>query len=250
MNDLTINYNQKSLEIAHRFKELFREMPMFYQSIKTVDILFIGINPSRLSDETIFNFVKKHLSKHSDLKSLRYLDDVISVRKLFSMQNEENNGLFNKIQFLGELHELFFREYQYFIKFKEIQTLIGNVQIGHLDLFNLRETDQKKIKKLITENPIYVDECVNLFIDTLQKINPKVIIVENSLARDLLLINPASKSFFPDFKFESFKNNHFGTPTNRFNQGIIYSSMLTGQRALDNGSFHRLVYTIDNLIKS
>ena len=78
----------------------------------------------------------------------------------------------------------------------------------------------------------------------LEKAKPKVIVVSNTLARKLFTENLSLNCVF---------DNEIGT--HRINEGLLkgtpvfFTSMLTGQRALDNGSFERLQWHIDCVLR-
>jgi hypothetical protein len=240
-------YNHQVTELVKKYPQLFFEMPMIYKDLNNVEILFVGINPSRLTNEKVFSFLVKNISKHKDLENLIELTSEEHIFKLFSLDSINKE---EKIQQLANLNELFFREYAYFKKFIDINKYIESSSFGHLDLLPIRETDQSKIKQLMENNPFFLNDAIQLFIQTIERINPKIIVVENSLARDLLINNEISKKHFPEYSFKISEYSKFGTPINHFGQGIIYTSMLTGQRAMDKGSYHRMIHTINQILTS
>jgi hypothetical protein len=80
---------------------------------------------------------------------------------------------------------------------------------------------------------------------------PRIFVVNNSLARDLLgkyhtkTPNKKSNHFIGyDFVWDEM----LGTHTYK-NNPFFFTSMLTGQRALDNGSFQRLIWHINQVKK-
>lgn len=143
----------------------------------------------------------------------------------------------------GETHK-------YFKKFIEISIEVG-LSWSHLDLLFLRETNQKEVKGL-GENSlghIFYDEQLKISKKIIETTKPKIIVVNNTYARDLL----HSQSFTTpkyDFEFdekigtERIVNNVVlnGVP-------IFFTSMLTGQRALDLGSYKRLIWHIKYVMK-
>ena len=87
----------------------------------------------------------------------------------------------------------------------------------------------------------------------IEEAKPKIIVVNNSLARRFLGFDKGEKNeqvYYEwigfDFKFDDDIGTHRiinnemlnGTP-------VFFTSMLTGQRALDNGSYERLIWHIN-----
>ena len=78
--------------------------------------------------------------------------------------------------------------------------------------------------------------------EIIEMTKPKVIIVNNSLARDY-------------FQFETLFDKLIGTPriiNNQVLEGtpVFFTSMLTGQRALDLGSYERLKWHIKQVLSN
>lgn len=143
----------------------------------------------------------------------------------------------------GETHK-------YFKKFIDISL---SVEIGwtHLDLLFLRETSQNVVKAL-SKNQIghdFIDKQLEISKKIIERATPKILVINNTYARDLLLSNSFSTEKF-EFEFDNILGteriiNHDvldGIP-------VFFTSMLTGQRALDLGSYKRLVWHIKHVKK-
>jgi hypothetical protein len=78
---------------------------------------------------------------------------------------------------------------------------------------------------------------------------PRIFVVNNTLARELLgeyhLEKPTKKSNHW-IGYDFIWNEDFGTYTYK-NNAFFFTSMLTGQRALDNGSYQRLIWHINKV---
>lgn len=135
----------------------------------------------------------------------------------------------------------------YFKKFKEIgeETKLGWT---HFDIFGIRETKQDKLKNILKNKQYeqFINQHLELTKEILERSNPKLIIVENTLSRDILK-NPAYLGY--SFEFSEV----LGTPvitnedSNLKGKAVFFTSMLTGQRALDKGSYRRLIWHINKL---
>lgn len=133
--------------------------------------------------------------------------------------------------------------HSYFKKFENISDYC-KTDWTHLDLLFFRETNQNTISDILRQ-----EEGVNFIWEQLQIADqliksscPKIIIVSNAFAGTLLgRDKQGGKNAWLnyDFKFD----NEIGT--HRWgNIPVFFSSMLTGQRALDNGSYERLKWQI------
>ena len=202
-------------------EEYCKFSPNSIAEIPNDGLIFIGINPS-MTDK-----VKKRLIEKNDI-----------------------NCEFHKLTYDIE------QDYRYFKKFFDVAEKTG-LNWGHMDLLYNRETNQKKVAGLLkTERGkdfIYKQCMISKIV--LDKIidenNPRIFVVNNTLARELLgeyhSEKPTKKSnhwigydfiWSEDFGTYIYKNNAF-----------FFTSMLTGQRALDNGSYQRLIWHI-NLVKN
>lgn len=236
-------YNSQVVDLFNNSRrDLFlNRVPMIYNELQESDIVFVGINPSFIDIEKSQNFVRKNCSNNDKLSYLAELSQTQYEFLFYDFKNLSKN-----VKTLGDIHCVFKENYGYFSKFHYISTQLG-LTIEHLDLIPVRETAQNRVAKLLGENEIFVNNCLNLFIEVLELINPKAVIVENSLAREILMLskNEKIREFFPDYNFANFKENQIGTPINRHGVAIYYTSMLTGQRAMDLGSLHRLLWSVD-----
>lgn len=181
-------------------------------------IIFIGINPS-ISEEdraNIHNISNKiYFYKHSLIK--------------------------------GDSHK-------YFRRFFDIVAEIDSVPWGHFDLLFFQETNQAEVKNMLNDkyHKTYIWEQLLIsrrILDTLiEEGSPKVIVVNNTLARMLLGFKHDknnNKDEWLGYKFEW--DDNIGTYRYK-NIPFFFTSMLTGQRALDIGSFERLRWHIKNII--
>lgn len=131
--------------------------------------------------------------------------------------------------------------HRYFKKFKDIGEKT-KTQWSHFDLLFLRETNQNNIKHIYSDalGKEFFKKQLMISKDVIENSKPKMIIISNALARDL---------FLDECKFETFFDHKIGTHRIINNSKldstpVFLTSMLTGQRALDNGSYERLIWHI------
>lgn len=170
-------------------------------------ILFIGINPSKSKEDVIKGFYNKG-------------------------KDEDNKN-------------------PYFQRFVDIAKKTG-LPWSHIDLFYIRETSQKKMENLLKSKNLtifsdFLKEQLELSKEMIEMVNPKILVVSNTLARDLIRGKYCN---IYDFQYKIHFEERFGTEvitgenTNLKGVPVFFTSMLTGQRALDNGSYDRLVWHI------
>lgn len=130
--------------------------------------------------------------------------------------------------------------YPYFRKFQDISKRTG-IKWTHIDLLFIRETNQKNIERL-AKNSIsseFIQKQMDISQFIIEKAKPKIIVVSNSYARELLY-----RRF--QVKFDNSIGTHRIVENIELeNTPIFFTSMLTGQRALDLGSYERLIWHIN-----
>ena len=186
-------------------------------------------------------------------------DGLIFVGINPSMTDKVKERLIEKNDINCEFHKLTYDvnlDYRYFKKFFDVAEKTG-LNWGHMDLLYNRETNQKKVAGLLkTERGkdfIYKQCMISKIV--LDKIidekRPRIFIVNNTLARELLGEYHSEK---PTIKsnhwigYDFVWNEDFGTYVYK-NNAFFFTSMLTGQRALDNGSYQRLIWHIKQVKK-
>ena len=224
--------NEKIYSLSEKYKETIfqNKLPVLYNQFNKGEneLLFIGLNPS-FSNKSIKGFKKtkdEYLSFFSH-KKLKY----------------------EQIREIIKVHENSIEDYPYFNKFKTITKSLGKEEIkfAHIDLFQCRRTSQKDLIHDLENNltleakDIFISESITILGELIIQISPKIIIIENSATRDYLI----KYSSFPEVNAIDEK---FGTPLLKETVPIFYSSMLTGQRALDLGSFNRLIWHIKHCL--
>lgn len=154
--DLEEDYKERVLEIWNKFKVIpvlneneceYRQSPLLPKTVKKDAILFIGINPA-----------------FSTSRKQEIINKEIEFYPLISNEKEEIT---------------------YFKKFQEIASYCNNSEWTHLDLFFMRETNQEVIERLCHGKFIdFLQEQLEITFEIINKINPKIIVVSNSLASE------------------------------------------------------------------
>lgn len=136
--------------------------------------------------------------------------------------------------------------------FKKIKS-IGIENISHHDLLYLRETNAKKIDELLkNETGVgFIWEQLMLSKEIIEEAKPKIIIAANTTARlffgkDKNTDKNINVWLDYEFAFDNEIGTHrIKTKGNLFDMPVFFTSMLSGQRAMDNGSFERLQWHIN-----
>lgn len=206
--------------------------PMFYDDLKSGGLLFVGMNPS--FSERGFRTI---------LKGTEYED--IDPVSFFKWKNISSNPKF--IDDCIKVENYAYEKYrQFFARPIEIAKELG-LEWQHIDLFLYKETSQSDFKRRIMNgdklNEFALDQ-VTLFEEVLVTVNPKCIIVANAFGSQLLREHIKS-----DLEWDASRGFHW------FSKGdkkipIFFSSMLSGQRALDRWSYERLKWCVGEAVKN
>lgn len=154
-------------------------------------------------------------------------------------------------------------QHSYFNPFQTIHVdLVRSIGIEkynkwtHIDILAFRETNQKYVRTILSEESgvRFIWDQVMLAKERILHIKPRVIIVCNTMARELMGKDKTeNEGIWMDFEFKF--NDEFGSYTidnvpELGHTHVLFSSMLSGQRALDLGSRERLVWQIKRILKS
>jgi hypothetical protein len=139
--------------------------------------------------------------------------------------------------------------------FNKIQDMVNNNEIEKyecIDLFYERKKTQSELLSISKNNGDSVElsdfgeKQFEITKKVIEKINPKIIVVINALASKIFRnkYNITDNDF--DDEIGTYKKKIF----NDQETIIFFSGMLSGQHALDNGSFNRLKWHINQVKKS
>lgn len=222
--------NEKILKLWDKYAGSRMRFPMLYPEMTKGCVLFIGLNPS-FSDKGFKQILADTHFKKEDPK------------KLYDWKRRNKNTA----SLVVEIEQIAKDKYAYFTKFKDIAETL-NCEWDHVDLLFIRETNQHAVKKMVFEKSgrlsAFASEQVMLSLDLIRSVRPSLILVANACASDILR-DVASKdiSFNDDYGF------HFLRLDPKQTSPIFFSSMLTGQRALDKGSYERLKWHMGYVYK-
>ncbi len=205
-----IRNNIREIWSNEKYKDFCVYTPTAPKNILKNSLLFIGINPSRLNGE------KPTPASRCEVD--------------FYQTNQT-------------------ADYPYFKKFVDISEHC-QIAWSHLDLLYFRETNQNKIHDILEEEVgrDFIWEQLKITDKLIKAASPKVIIVSNALAakflgkdQDKILKKNVWLGY--DLVFDNTLGTYIWN-----NTPVFFSSMLTGQRALDNGSYERLKWHIKKAI--
>jgi hypothetical protein len=201
----------------------YRNSPILPLTVKKEALLFIGINPS--------------YSKSNN--------QLLENRVAFYPQPWDNQT-----------------DNPYFKRFKEIAAYCDCCEWSHLDLLFIRETDQNVIKGLMYDKQgiDFINAQLKISFEIINSVCPKVIVVSNALAAEFFgkmkkeHKNAAFEKIWMGYNldFDTDFDNNLGSykiSINGKETPIIFSGMLSGQRALDIGSFERLKWQIKRILE-
>jgi len=188
--------------------------------------------------------------------------DIEIIKRGYAIQN---NMCCNSILFIGlnpsfsegnagrHFYKLYEdKEYKYFKRFIEMSETL-EIPWSHTDMLFCRETSQKAIEHMLKPGVglSFLWDQLQLSKEIIEASKPKVIVVNNSLARRFLGYHKDSgkkdKQEWLNYDFDF--DGEIGTHRIKNNVAlenvpVFFSSMLTGQSALDIGSYERLIWQV------
>ena len=208
------------LEIFNQQGYEYRKSPLLPEYVLKDAILFIGLNPS--------------FTKNAEI-----LPDNEKIEFYPIIENDK-------------------KDITYFEKFKDISVYCNNTDWTHLDLFFLRETNQKLIEELSYDNVDFLQDQLDITFEIIDRATPRLIVVSNALASEFFgklkqKHLPHFSKIWMGYSLDFNKDFDHEIGTYRIDIGgkktpIIFSEMLSGQRALDIGSFERLKWQIKRIL--
>ena len=169
--------NNKITELWNRFNVLFDDyhnevmnrVPSYLSIPKSKDkILFIGLNPAfQQRIETHKNFINYSYS------ATITIDEIISFSKINSDSKDASSDYYYG---------------KYFNILHNFAKNLGGDGFEHCDLFLMRETDSKTVKKMVENTDGVLNEFgieqLNILKSHIVNLNPKVIIIPNAMAAE------------------------------------------------------------------
>lgn len=147
------------------------------------------------------------------------------------------------------------KSHPYFNRFKEIASKT-NLSWKHYDLFFFRETKQNFIQILLKDaaGTDFLYKQLEVSKEIILDAQPKIIVVSNTMSRHFMGFDKNREKNTGvwmdfDFIFDQEIGTYRITNTELKDVPVFFTSMLTGQRALDKGSYERLIWHIKFVLK-
>ena len=134
----------------------------------------------------------------------------------------------------------------YFGRSIEIAKKVG-LDWQHIDLFLYKETSQNNFMSRVRNNGVLNEfgmDQIRLFEDILVQIEPKCVVVTNATGSEIL-----REYIKNDLSWDTERGFHWFMRDSK-KIPVLFSSMLSGQRALDRWSYERLVWHIGQAVKT
>ena len=168
-NQITVLWNKFNILFDDYYKEVMNRVPNYLNKPKSNNkILFIGLNPAfQERKETHKNYINYSYSA-SITK-----DEIISFSKINNDSKDASSD-----HYYGK----------YFNMLHNFAKNLGEDGFEHCDLFLMRETDSKMVKKMVENTDGALNEFgiaqLNILKTHIANLNPKVIIVPNAMAAE------------------------------------------------------------------
>ena len=180
---ITELWNKFNLIFDDYHKEIMKRVPSYLSVPETKDkILFIGLNPAfQKREETHKKFINYSFNSDINNEEIQY----------FIKINKDSKDPFNDFYY-GK----------YFNLLHNFAKKLGEDGFEHCDLFLMRETDSKVVKRMVENNDGGLNEFgleqLNILKSHIANLNPKVIIIPNAMAaeyyRQIILQNSKTDS--------------------------------------------------------
>ncbi len=206
--------------------------PLFYDELHKDRLVFVGMNPS---------FSARGF--RTILKDTEYADfDMVSF---FKWQNISSNP--SLIDDCIKMENYAYQNYsQYFGRPIEIAKKVG-LEWQHIDLFLYKETSQSSFMNRVRSKGVLNEfgmDQIKLFEEILVQTEPRCVVVTNATASEIL-----REYIKDDLSWDAERGFHWFTRDGK-RIPMFFTSMLSGQRALDRWSYERLVWHIGQAVKS
>lgn len=173
----------------------------------------------------------------------------IGINPSYDVRKDKPSQEFYSISQSGESHP-------YFNKFKIIADN-QNHHWTHFDLLFFRETNQRYVNELLkSPNGVeFIYRQLEISKKVLIEAKPKVLIISNTMARHFMGFDKnqdQTQGVWMGFDFvfdDKFGTHKLVNNSDLDSTPVFFTSMLTGQRALDKGSFERLNWHINFVLK-
>jgi hypothetical protein len=200
--------------------------PIFYDDFKQGGLLFVGMNPS-FNPKGMRAILRGTEFEKLDFESFSKWNTAMSDPTHVDTSIRMGRLVKEKYSPLKRMHEIA----------KEC-----NTHFQHIDLFVYRQTNQNEFLPLIRDTKRVLNEFgrdqLEIFLEALKEIRPEAIVVSNAGSCGIIREHFKDKLSFDEYRgFHWLKLDNERVP-------IFFSSMLSGQRALDTGSYERLKWHV------
>lgn len=221
MKETINNVNQKIISLWEEMEPSLLEfdtnlkVPYVHPSdLKKTDLLFIGFNPSFVPSE-----YKRILQKNPHYQN-------VNPEEFYRWKGSKD--CFNKLDDMINIEKVMRTEYKLFFgeieKFAKEINMAGNWE--HIDLFCYRTTNQNQFKQHIFNQKAkrltpFGSQQIELAKQLIYNFSPKIMIVANALASDILINEYALQN-------QMNQDGYYPLKTNCGTTAVFFSSMLSG----------------------
>ncbi|MCK5059663.1 MAG: hypothetical protein KAR00_00770 [Candidatus Pacebacteria bacterium] len=206
--------------------------PLFYDEFKKGGLLFVGMNPS-FSMRGFRTILQNTEYKDMDPATFFKWSNISSNPKLIDDCIKVENYVYQNYSL-------------YFGRPVEIAKKVG-LDWQHIDLFLYKETSQTNFMDSVRNKGVLNEfgmDQIKLFKDILVQIKPRCVVVSNATGSEIL-----REYINNDLSWDEERGFHWFTKGGK-KIPMFFSSMLSGQRALDRWSYERLMWHIGEAEKN
>lgn len=210
LNDIITDlWNKFNLQFEDYHKKVMNRVPSYLSIPKSKDkILFIGLNPAfQERKETHKNFINYSFNSEITIEDIKYFTKINNDSKDASSDH-----------YYGK----------YFNILHNFAKNLGEDGFEHCDLFLMRETDSKIVKKMVENTDGVLNgfgiEQINILKIHIANLNPKVIIIPNAMAAEYY-----SKIILKNSKIDDEKGIYYSEINNKKIPTILCGSWQYGR---------------------
>ncbi|EAZ94581.1 hypothetical protein FBBAL38_11099 [Flavobacteria bacterium BAL38] len=210
LNDIITDlWNKFNLQFDDYHKKVMNRVPSYLSIPKSKDkILFIGLNPAfQERKETHKNFINYSFNSEITIEDIKYFTKINNDSKDASSDH-----------YYGK----------YFNILHNFAKNLGEDGFEHCDLFLMRETDSKIVKKMVENTDGVLNgfgiEQINILKIHIANLNPKVIIIPNAMAAEYY-----SKIILKNSKIDDEKGIYYSEINNKKIPTILCGSWQYGR---------------------
>ncbi|MCM3390600.1 hypothetical protein M3649_21180 [Ureibacillus chungkukjangi] len=240
LNKEIFNFWENDYALSSKKENYHNYLPGFLTDLKERTLTIIGCNPSLNKNGY------KNCFAGTPYENTDFLETISRAKNTNFADNFSSN-----VQNLHNIEKHIVNKHQYASTLRKFANDIGiqdfDNDVTLLDLFFIRDTNQKNIEKRVRNKDVlttFATEQIKIMMTALNVTNPDIILIPNAFASNIFIkanSNKISIKQIGELRFFTLDLAKKQVP-------IFFSSMISGKRALDTFSLQRLTWDMTNTL--